>query len=116
VAAAVQAEGLKYLTYLDAPTRDFEKKNADTSGLIDYIASDLELPEDLVDLILLRDRLEAAIAQLPDAQAKAVRLRFGLDDRVARSQSEAALILGCSKGYAATCKLRRSKTEATADR
>jgi len=66
---------------------------------------DLDLVERMVDLDGVRPRIDAALAQLPDGQADAVRLRVVEQ----RSYAEVADALGCSEG-AARVRVSRALT------
>lgn len=75
----------------------------------------IEEAEKVVDLGLLRSRLEEVLSSLPELEAKVIRLRYGLDDGRPRTFEEIGKMFGFSKQWAnltekeALRKIRRKR-------
>jgi RNA polymerase sigma factor (sigma-70 family) len=83
---------------LSKPARTFE--DGDECEAVELVASELNFEDDILcDEIAQRgEEVLAALDALPEMERTAVRLRFGLDDDVSRSQAEVGEVMGyCSQ-------------------
>lgn len=83
---------------VDVSPNDNSKAFDETGQLRDFISDDESIsPEKNIDLLSLREELEQALNVLNDQEKEVIRMRFGLDDGVVKTQKEVGDEFGLTK-------------------